>query len=245
MASPSAQQGRELDALGALAYGLYVALGGFLVFCFAWALMPAVAKQNESTCRALHPDPRDEPSVEAKALVEQDKAGQTVGVDAQLDDNGELVPWSPPKPGELAPDFVAQDLDGNEVKLSDFRGKVVVLNFWATWCPPCITEWPQVHQLAERLGDRDDVVIVAVSVDDEPGLIAPFLSRMAMGDTRVKVLWDPQPEPKRKSNLAYGTTKMPDTYIVDEEGVLRQVFVNARKWGSPTAVQCIESMVGH
>ena len=242
MAAPGPD--REIDALGALAYGLYVALGGFLVFAFAWALMPAIAKQNVATCRALNPDPRDELGAEARAMVEKGTPGVTVGVDAQLGEDGEFVPWTPPKPGDLAPELVVQDLDGNQVKLSDFRGKVVVLNFWATWCPPCITEWPQVHQLAERLAEDTDVVVIALSVDEEPGLIAPFLARMALGETKVKVLWDPEPEARRKANLAYGTTKMPDTFVIDEAGVLRHVFVNARKWGSPTAIQCVESMIG-
>lgn len=242
MAAPGPD--REIDALGALAYGLYVALGGFLVFAFAWALMPAIAKQNVATCRALNPDPRDELGPEAEAMVEKGTPGETVGVDAWLGDDGKLVPWTPPKPGELAPDFVVQDLDGNEVKLSDFRGKVVVLNFWATWCPPCITEWPQVHQLAERLAEDTDVVVIALSVDEERSLVEPFLARMALGETKVKVLWDPEPEARRKTNLAYGTTKMPDTFVIDEAGVLRHVFVNARKWGSPTAIQCVESMIG-
>jgi peroxiredoxin len=235
---------REIDALGALAYGLYVALGGFLVFAFAWSLMPAIAKQNEATCKGLNPDPRSEPSREEKALIEAGKLGETVGIDARLAEDGTLEPWQPPKPGELAPDFVGLDLEGNEVRLSDFRGKVVVLNFWATWCPPCITEWPQVHQLAERLAEDDDVVVIALSVDEEPSVIAPFLATMALEQTHVKVLWDPEPEARRKTNLVYGTTKMPDTYVIDELGVLRHVFVNSRKWGSPSAIQCVESMVG-
>lgn len=190
---------RGLDPLGATAYAVYIGLGSFLVFAFAWSLMPAVARQNEAPCRSLAPQARD----------------------------------------VAAPDFVAQDLAGNEVKLSDFRGKFVVLNFWATWCAPCVTEWPQVHQLGERLGDNDDVVVIALSIDKSLDDIAPFLARMSMGETKVKVLWDPT----TSVHNAFGTTQIPDTYFVDEQGVVREAFINVRKWGSPTAIQCVESMI--
>ncbi len=200
MANPTAPaNARSFDPLGAFAYFLYVGVGGFLVFAFAWALAPAVERQNEAACRPLRPEARD----------------------------------------FAAPDVVLHDLDGAEVPLSSFLGKTVVLNFWATWCPPCITEWPQVHQLAERLADRDDIVVVAVSIDEDLAVIRPFLEKMAMGETRVVVLRDPT----KSLHTQFGTEKLPDTYVIDEAGNVVQAFINARKWGSPTAVQCVESMV--
>ncbi|HET6585645.1 MAG TPA: TlpA disulfide reductase family protein [Nannocystaceae bacterium] len=139
-----------------------------------------------------------------------------------------------------APSFTVQDLEGNEVSLEDFKGKFLVVNFWATWCEPCLGEWPQVHQLAERLGDRDDVAVVAISLDPDPGAIAPFLERMALGATRVQVLWDPEQTLEKE----FGTEKLPDTYFVDENGQLVHYYENTRKWGAPGAVQCVESMIG-
>ncbi|MFO0635343.1 MAG: TlpA disulfide reductase family protein [Nannocystaceae bacterium] len=195
-----AQPRGGLDPLGAVAYAIYIGLGGLLVFGFAWGLLPAVKKQNEATCHALSPEVRD----------------------------------------VVAPDFEVQDLQGNPVKLSDFRGKFVVLNFWATWCPPCITEWPQVHQLGQRLAGRDDVVVIALSIDEKLELVEPFLERMSMAQTPVRVLWDPN----GKVHTDFGTTKLPDTYFVDETGRVVQAYINTRKWGSPTAVQCVESMIG-
>ena len=193
-------QSPALDPFGALAYIVYAAIGGVMVYGFAAAIGPALETQKESVCRSLAPEDREGP----------------------------------------APEFAVRDLDGNEVSLSDFRGKFVVINFWATWCPPCVTEWPQVHQLAERLGDRDDVVVLAISIDDTPDPIGPFLERMALGETKVRVLWDPNKE----IHTAYGTEKMPDTYFVDENGQLVHAYINERKWGSPGAVQCVESMIG-
>jgi len=139
-----------------------------------------------------------------------------------------------------APDFVVADLEGNEVRLSDFRGKLVVLNFWATWCEPCINEWPQLAQLAERLAERDDVVVLAVSVEDDPAAIPPFLEQMSLSDTQVKLLWDAT----TTLHEDFGSENIPDTYLVDEQGRVTDVFINTREWGSPDAFHCIESSIG-
>lgn len=138
-----------------------------------------------------------------------------------------------------APQFAVQDLAGQPVALADFAGKFVIVNFWATWCEPCIREWPQLDRLAERLVDRDDVVILAISMDSEPALIAPFLERMSLSDTRVRVLWDPQQAVQKQ----FGTEKLPDTYFVDRAGQLVHAFINVRDWGRPAAYQCVESML--
>lgn len=137
-----------------------------------------------------------------------------------------------------APDFTLVDLGGAQVSLADLRGKFVVLNFWATWCEPCIREWPQLDRLAERLEGRDDIVVLAVSVDQDRSQIAPFLARMGLENTGVRVLWDPT----GKLHNAYGSEKLPDTYFVDRDGQLAHVYVNVRDWGRPAAFHCVTSM---
>lgn len=187
---------RRLDPFGMFAYAMYVLVGGFLVFGYAWSLRGAVDTQHESACRALGP--------------EEGRDGE-------------------------APAFEVQDLAGNPVRLEDFAGKFVVLNFWATWCEPCIAEWPQVHRLAERLSDRDDVVVVTMSIDEDRSAIEPFLQRMSLGETPTTLLWDPQ----QKVHETFGTQKIPDTYFIGPDGRVVHVFVNTRKWGTPDAYHCV------
>ena len=119
-------------------------------------------------------------------------------------------------------------------------GQFVVVNFWATWCEPCITEWPQLHQLAQRLSGRDDVVVLAVSIDNEQEAILPFLERMSLLDTEVQVVWDSSTTVHEK----FGSSKIPDTFFVNEEGELVSAFVNVRKWGAPEAFHCVDGSVG-
>lgn len=145
-----------------------------------------------------------------------------------------LEPQAPAKP--LIPELVAEDLEGNPVDLEDLRGKLVVLNFWATWCEPCTREWPELDKLAQRFADRDDVVVVAVSIDKDKDAITPYLERMSLGDTPVQIWWDPTGE----TNEQFGGEKIPDTYFVDAEGQFTQAFINVRKWGSPAAYRCVE-----
>lgn len=141
-----------------------------------------------------------------------------------------------------APDFTVKDLEGNEVHLSDYRGKLVVLNFWATWCEPCLTEWPQVAKLARRLEDEGhaEIAVLAVSIDQEREKIGPFLQLMTLFDSPVSVLWDET----TTLHQQFGSEKIPDTFFVDEQGMVSAVFVNVREWGSPDALHCVESSVG-
>lgn len=138
-----------------------------------------------------------------------------------------------------APDFEVLRPDDTKLALADLRGKFLVVNFWATWCEPCIREWPQLDRLAERLADRDDVVILAISVDQDRSQVAPFLARMGLEQTGVQVLWDPT----GKLHNAFGSEKLPDTYFVDRAGQLVHAYVNVRDWGRPAAHRCVESQL--
>lgn len=162
----------------------------------------------------------------------------SLGPAARLQRDAACRPLEPRTEDRPAPSFVAKDLDGRDVSLEDLRGKLVVLNFWATWCEPCAREWPQLHRLAERLADRDDVVVVALSVDDELDDVTAFLDRMALSDTKVRVWW----AAGQPIHRTYGSPKLPDTYVIDGGGRIRQVYVNVRDWGRAEAARCVATL---
>jgi len=129
----------------------------------------------------------------------------------------------PPRIGTAAPDFTVKDAD-REVTLSNFRGKVVVLNFWATWCPPCVEETPSLVQMQGRLKDKG-VTVVAVSVDADESAYRRFIKDHNMNLLTVR-------DADQKSNSLYGTTMFPETFVIDRQGVVRRKFIGAVDWNS-------------
>jgi peroxiredoxin len=127
----------------------------------------------------------------------------------------------PPMIGKPAPQFTVQDSD-RTVSLSDLKGKVVVLNFWATWCPPCVEEMPSLIQMQQRMENKG-VIVLAVSVDDDQSNYQKFLR-----DNRVNLLTVRDAD--QKSNNLYGTFKFPETYIIDRNGVVRRKFIGPVDW---------------
>ena len=138
-----------------------------------------------------------------------------------------LGPSRPPRIGTPAPDFTVQDSD-RKVSLDEFRGKVVVLNFWATWCPPCIEEMPSLVEMQQKMKAKG-VEVFAVSVDADQSAYQDFLKAHKVNLLTVR-------DPDQKSNNLYGTFKFPETYIIDRQGVLRRKFIGAVDWGQPEIV---------
>ncbi len=134
--------------------------------------------------------------------------------------------------GNTAPDFTVQDAD-RKVTLHDLRGKVVVLNFWATWCPPCVEEMPSLVKLQSNLKDR--VVVLAVSVDDDERSYRTFLKKNNVDLLTVR-------DPQQKSNELYGTFKFPETYIIDRQGVVQRKFIGPVDWTRPDVVEYLNKL---
>jgi len=135
-----------------------------------------------------------------------------------------------------APDFSLSDLDGATVRLSDFGGRVVVLNFWATWCGPCVKEMPTLQRLREQLGDRG-LEVLAVSVDvGDPKRVADFADGYGW---RVPILLDPM------STVAgaYAVRVMPTTYVIGPDGLIRGRSFGALEWDTPAALALMESLL--
>src|SRR5687768_5639867 len=125
------------------------------------------------------------------------------------------------RPGQEAPDFELSDASGKKHSLRSLRGKPVLLNFWATWCPPCIEEMPSLENLAKRHSDR--LTVLTVSVDEDWDVVKRFFP----GGTSLSVLLDVSKEVPKK----YGTDKYPETFLIDSQGRLQQLFRQA-KWDS-------------
>ncbi len=138
--------------------------------------------------------------------------------------------------GDRAPEFRLTASDGRQISLADFRGKMVMVHFWATWCPPCVEEMPTLDKLNNALKGTD-FVMLTVSVD-ESGVeaVAPFMLRNRLS---LPVLFDPGGEVAGR----YGTFKFPETYIVDREGVVRFKVIGSRDWAEPANIQSMRELV--
>jgi peroxiredoxin len=139
----------------------------------------------------------------------------------------------PPRIGAAAPDFTVQD-STHTVALHDLRGQVVVLNFWATWCPPCVEEMPSLVAMQQKLRDRG-VTVLAVSVDVDQRAYERFIR-----DHKVDLLTARDPD--QKSNLLYGTTQFPESYVIDRQGVIRRKFIGAVDWTAPEIMSYLGNM---
>jgi cytochrome c biogenesis protein CcmG/thiol:disulfide interchange protein DsbE len=139
-------------------------------------------------------------------------------------------------PGNIdkpAPQFVMGD-GTRTVDLSKLRGRVVVLNLWATWCAPCIEELPSLLALQKQM---PDLAIVAVSMDQDPDVYQRFLV-----DHHVDLLTVRDED--QRVNALYGTVQIPETYIIDKQGVLRRKFIGAQVWTSPEITSYLRRMQG-
>jgi cytochrome c biogenesis protein CcmG, thiol:disulfide interchange protein DsbE len=133
----------------------------------------------------------------------------------------------------LAPDFQLPDATGRTVSLRGQLGHPVLLNFWATWCPPCVEEVPSLEDFAHKI-DGGDLRLLAVSVDDDWGAIRRFFPK----GSQIGVLLDLSHQiPK-----TFGTEKYPESFLIDAAGRVRYYFINKRDWSRPEAVACLESL---
>ncbi len=134
------------------------------------------------------------------------------------------------KIGMPAPDFSFPDLDGQPVSLSDYKGKFVLLNIWATWCGPCVSEMPAMEKLHNKF-KNEDFQILAVSIDTQgKKVVAPF---MEFHNLSFKALLDTRGTIKR----SYRTTGIPESFIIDKNGIILKKVIGAIDWSSPKVIQ--------
>jgi cytochrome c biogenesis protein CcmG, thiol:disulfide interchange protein DsbE len=126
--------------------------------------------------------------------------------------------------GDVAPNFTIRQESGNVVALADFRGKIVVLNFWASWCAPCVEELPSLNRLADRYKGKD-LVVLGVSLDEDADAYKDFLSKNQIKFLTLR-------NPARAVSEQYGTYKLPETYVVSRQGRLLKKYIGPRDWSS-------------
>jgi thiol-disulfide isomerase/thioredoxin len=226
-----------------LAVGGGVALLGLLMAAaFLWMVPNAAARESKAACRGLRGD---------QPVVAQLCSGPT-GCELPV----------------RAPDFTAVDHAGKPVKLSDFRGKVVLINFWASWCGVCRTEKPALRAMADDMAS-DDFVVIALASDRSwsdvlvalvEGLAQRFklpegsldlkqaldaYSQALPNGVPFKVLLDPPAGDGNSGAIAaaWGIKAVPESALIDRDGMIRAYFVNKRDWASPVAQTCLRSVL--
>lgn len=137
--------------------------------------------------------------------------------------------------GDTAPNFKITTDDGKVVTRSDFGGKILVLNFWATWCLPCVKEIPSLHEMQQRLKSKG-LVVLAVSVDKNEKSYQEFLKRAGVGFTTAR-------DPEANISAEYGTFKYPETYVIDGTGKVVAKYIADQDWTSPRILEQIERLL--
>jgi len=222
--------------------GAVAVLGIIVLGLFLWMVPNAAAREAVAACRGLHGEAALNPA---------------------LCPNGQSCTLPIP-----APDFTAYDNTGKQVHLSDFRGKVVLLNFWASWCGVCRTEKPAIAEMAEQMAG-DDFVVIALASDrswaDALAAITEALApnvRIAKGadpmkaaldayrqalpnGTAFKVFLDPPAGDDNIGQIAasWGIKAVPESALIDRKGNIRAYFVNKRDWTSDVAETCLRSVI--
>ena len=138
------------------------------------------------------------------------------------------------KEGGKAPKFSLTTDEGRHITATSFGGKVLVLNFWATWCAPCVQEIPSLNEFQKEFGQKG-VVVVAVSVDKNPQKYRDFLQH-------VRVSFDTARDPKANLSAEYGTFQYPESYIIKDGRVVRKL-PNAENWLSDDMKQYVQSLL--
>jgi peroxiredoxin len=138
--------------------------------------------------------------------------------------------------GKTAPGFVLVDEAGNKITSDQFRGKVVFLHFWATWCTPCVMEIPSINQFYRRYSRNDGIQFIFVLYQDTPGNAMQFFSKVRFS---LPMAFDTNNETAR----AFGVTGVPETYIIDRSGILQQRIIGPTEWESKDAIDYFNDLL--
>ena len=141
----------------------------------------------------------------------------------------------PIKEGTELIDFELESLDGGTVKLSSYKGKVVFLNFWATWCPPCVAEMPSMQKLYDRFKERG-LEIIAVDLQEDKAAVRKFVDRHDLTFTALL-------DKTGRVGSQYGARNIPTTYIIDRKGFVIAGTIGGKEWYSPELISFFEFLL--
>lgn len=175
------------------------------------------------------------------------RAGLALGIGMLLIGGMLMVGWLAmrdrgvgPLTNRRAPEFTARRIGGEPLKLSDYRGKVVLLNIWATWCKPCEDEAPSLERLYKKIksgSGGSDFEILAVSIDARSrDAVLPFKEKFSLS---FPILFDPD---GRVSRL-YQTTGVPETFVIDRDGIIREKVIGPREWDTEDMIDWFNELI--
>jgi len=162
-------------------------------------------------------------------------AATHVLADAEESDLG--YQFSPVTPLIVAPDFTLEDMDGESYELHDYRGKVVLVNFWATWCPPCRKEMPALEALYRKL-DGNSFAVLAINQWEDPDHVFAYTGELNVFPT-FPILFDPESE----ISALYGVKGLPTSFLIDKKGRLAYRAVGGRAFDHPAVEQIIRVLL--
>jgi peroxiredoxin len=137
--------------------------------------------------------------------------------------------------GDKAPEFSVRTETGRSITETDFGGKLLVLNFWATWCPPCIEEIPSLDQFAREFAPQG-VVVLGVSIDKNESAYRRFLQQRKLNFQVAR-------DEKADIPTQYGTFKWPETYVIDRSGTVVLKHIGPRNWMNPDIIREVKSLL--
>ena len=137
--------------------------------------------------------------------------------------------------GDLAPDFAITTDRGSQVALKDFRGRVLVLNFWASWCVPCIEETPSLVEFQRAFGESR-VAVLGISIDRNERAYRAFVQRFGVNFETAR-------DPGRTISSQYGTYQIPESYIIDKTGRVAAKVISNQDWMDPRVRQLIQALL--